>query len=71
MIPYSEDLELSEGKYLTKTVSSHKCGNTTWKNEQFIQVKLSRVFNKEKNKILNSLDMSGQIATLISEKPLF
>jgi len=71
MIPYSEDLELSDGKYLVKTVSSHKCGSTNWKSEQFIQVKLSRVFNKEKNKTINSLDMSGQIATLISEQPLF
>ena len=71
MIPFSEDLELSEGKYLVKTVSLHKCGSTSWKHEQFLEVKLSRVFNKEKNKTINSLDMSNQVTTLISEKPLF
>ena len=66
MVPYSEDELLDEGNYLVKAESTSK----RWKTIQFVQVRLTNVFNEKKGRMVNRLDMTNQNVLLISEKQL-
>lgn len=65
LIPYSEDELLDEGSYLVKAESTSHL-----KSVHFIQVRLTNIFNEKKQKKVNRLDMTNQIALLISTKSI-
>lgn len=55
----------TEGKYLVRTVSTSHL-----KSVQFIQVRVSKVWNEKKKKEVCSIDINNQIVTHISTKPI-
>ena len=70
LVPYSEDELLTEGSYLVKSESTSKCGSTMLKSVQYLQVRLTNVFNEKKKREVNRLDMTNQIPLLISTKSI-